>query len=545
MANLLELNRINIQIPDAGVVRVVAGATVTIYETMPDGTAAVTKDGTVSLGAVKSVLYDDRTASITKSNPLTADSQGLVEFYVDSPEVHILVSTPTGIIYGIPWFSTTSSDFVELESFGAVGDGVADDTLAIMAAHDALPSTGGRITLKQGKLYRHASQLLFTKRIEIDGTISLEDQTVTPNCGFIKASTLHATGIILSGPCSKMVGVAYKGEVGNTGDGIQIRTRSVVLRDVSVTKMGDVGIRIGDASVSYNCNLFQLHNVVSRGNGGDGIYMHSDDSNSDPKANAGTFIGVECNFNGGHGLHMGNSNTNTFIGYHGESNTGWGIYLEKRAQLNVFIGGDLEINTAGGINVADALAVDNIFIFPNYQTFSDTPNARTIRYDKTVANMPHGLGEIFTNGGITGHNPNLSGSNQQYMSFWDAAAERIRLGWTAIAPVTGLVPAQILVDGSTLYIASRDTASGKVKIMAQTGLAFYILLDPQNSKVEITNSLVLTGGGGGHIQLPEVTEPGNGPANTGRLFVKDNGAGKSQLCVRFASGATQVVATEP
>ena len=47
------------------------------------------------------------------------------------------------------------------------------------------------------------------------------------------------------------------------------------------------------------------------------------------------------------------------------------------------------------------------------------------------------------------------------------------------------------------------------------------------------------------IELVERSEPTNSPADTGWLFVKDNGAGKSQLCVRFASGATQVIATEP
>jgi hypothetical protein len=33
--------------------------------------------------------------------------------------------------------------------------------------------------------------------------------------------------------------------------------------------------------------------------------------------------------------------------------------------------------------------------------------------------------------------------------------------------------------------------------------------------------------------------------NQARLFVKDNGAGKTQLCVRFHTGAVQVIETEP
>lgn len=52
--------------------------------------------------------------------------------------------------------------------------------------------------------------------------------------------------------------------------------------------------------------------------------------------------------------------------------------------------------------------------------------------------------------------------------------------------------------------------------------------------------------GARHIELGEVAaEPGAPAANTARLFVRDNGAGKTQLCVRFATGAIQVIATEP
>lgn len=45
--------------------------------------------------------------------------------------------------------------------------------------------------------------------------------------------------------------------------------------------------------------------------------------------------------------------------------------------------------------------------------------------------------------------------------------------------------------------------------------------------------------------LPEVSTPDAPDADKAVLFVKDNGSGKSQLCVRFATGAVQVIATEP
>lgn len=49
----------------------------------------------------------------------------------------------------------------------------------------------------------------------------------------------------------------------------------------------------------------------------------------------------------------------------------------------------------------------------------------------------------------------------------------------------------------------------------------------------------------GHIQMVEITAPAAPAANTARLFVEDNGSGKTRLVVRFPTGANQVIATEP
>jgi hypothetical protein len=54
---------------------------------------------------------------------------------------------------------------------------------------------------------------------------------------------------------------------------------------------------------------------------------------------------------------------------------------------------------------------------------------------------------------------------------------------------------------------------------------------------------------GGEPPYIEMLERSADPAapgvNRGRLFLKDNGAGKTQLCIRFNTGATQVIATQP
>jgi hypothetical protein len=48
-----------------------------------------------------------------------------------------------------------------------------------------------------------------------------------------------------------------------------------------------------------------------------------------------------------------------------------------------------------------------------------------------------------------------------------------------------------------------------------------------------------------YIDMTEQTAPSAPGVNRARLFVQDNGSGKTQLCVRFNTGAVQVLATEP
>lgn len=50
---------------------------------------------------------------------------------------------------------------------------------------------------------------------------------------------------------------------------------------------------------------------------------------------------------------------------------------------------------------------------------------------------------------------------------------------------------------------------------------------------------------GQYLEAPEISDPAAPDANKGRLYFRDDGAGKTQLAVRFPTGAVQVLATEP
>jgi hypothetical protein len=46
-------------------------------------------------------------------------------------------------------------------------------------------------------------------------------------------------------------------------------------------------------------------------------------------------------------------------------------------------------------------------------------------------------------------------------------------------------------------------------------------------------------------ELTEISTPAAPSTNRARLFARVNTSGKTQLCVRFQSGAVQVIKTEP
>lgn len=50
---------------------------------------------------------------------------------------------------------------------------------------------------------------------------------------------------------------------------------------------------------------------------------------------------------------------------------------------------------------------------------------------------------------------------------------------------------------------------------------------------------------GSYLSFAERGDPSAPSSNIGLLYARDNGAGKTQLCVRFPTGAVQVLATEP
>lgn len=69
--------------------------------------------------------------------------------------------------------------------------------------------------------------------------------------------------------------------------------------------------------------------------------------------------------------------------------------------------------------------------------------------------------------------------------------------------------------------------------------------DTENGKIDVGGALRMVMGTCYFEMTEQASAPAAPGANRGRLYLIDNGGGKTQLCIRFSTGAVQVIATEP
>ena len=91
-------------------------------------------------------------------------------------------------------------------------------------------------------------------------------------------------------------------------------------------------------------------------------------------------------------------------------------------------------------------------------------------------------------------------------------------------------------------IANRSSAP-------QINEIFFVASDTYQQYVGIAGVWSAVGRTGGTVMgavdFTEIADAAAPAANGARLYARDNGAGKTQLVVRFNTGAVQVIATEP
>ncbi|WP_280665516.1 MULTISPECIES: glycosyl hydrolase family 28-related protein [unclassified Kitasatospora] len=193
--------------------------------------------------------------------------------------------------------TVTPPDWQNVKDFGAVGDGVADDTAAIQAAIKAIPG-GGVVYLPSGT-YRISAALTVTSGLTFRGTGAQSTfvvQSSTTADGFAGTDLLFVTfeSLSIDGP----------GSTSGTGMGVHFTlaahaaTQYVTMRNCMVKNWGSDGINIAIPMVS------SFNGVIAQTNGGYGFNIHTN-ADTGPAGTSCQFTSCYANANtvGGFRLH--------------------------------------------------------------------------------------------------------------------------------------------------------------------------------------------------------------------------------------------------
>ena len=167
--------------------------------------------------------------------------------------------------------------YVDVHSTGALGDGVHDDTAAIQAAVDSLPTTGGTVFVPAGHYMVNATKPIKLRshtRLKLDPAATLEVIPTTAS-RYMVIQIYNATDVRVVG--GNLIGdrVNHKGTDGEWGYGINVTaSTNVVLKNVNVSNFWGDGIWIGAKDVNkvhVRSDYVTVNGIVSSNNRRQGL----------------------------------------------------------------------------------------------------------------------------------------------------------------------------------------------------------------------------------------------------------------------------------
>lgn len=502
--------------------------------------------------------YADRTGATTVTNPLTSDDLGRIGAWFEEGDYNYSITrdnfaTVTGSFQAISGLGANNTVAVlaeaplnvQLPEYGATGDSVTDDRAAIQAAMDTGASEvflpPGEYKIGDGtSLTLRAGQRVFgSGRDETFITCKNAYAFVSPTAGAVAHVKLedlwvsHRSGSV-SGGAVKALGSSgtpyhsgwhlnrcyFQGQTTNADPVLYLDGWLGSYIDLCEIVTGQVGVRI--SADGFTSNASTMRDCRFQGFTSRAVYI----------------------FGGVHRIQGG------II----ESNTGRGIYIDASTGTQI-TGVWFEDNTLESI-----YAVDPGRSFISHNSFHQAAGSAAHVY--------------LTNSG--GGGAPASYANQIVHNDFQGASGStyaVRIG-------AGVTSTKVLFNhqlgGGTANYDLEDLGSGTQKfgnsinggdieanrVGGPFEAAYRPFYDTQKPTITFrrrasqTEPLISTLNesdvalpwllnSDGIQELSEVADPSAPAANKGKLYVKDNGSGKTQLCIRFNTGAVQVIATEP
>lgn len=254
------------------------------------------------------------TAGAPMANPITTSSQGFVpRFQATIPHIMWTDGTYSGFlssykglldeavaareaaeaaVSGVLGAASKATLPLNVKDYGAVGDGIADDTVAIQTCLNAVPEGGRAVYFPAGRY-----KVTATLRVEKDGTTLYGDGTGN-KIGATQtsiSSRIEASGAI-SGSIIRVQRVADDrplqgvvirdltiegGLVGTGVTGVLFRSNQGHMERVHIWRCSGVGLRVtGYASPAWDTYDSTFHNLVVASNTGTGVLLDGDSADT-------------------------------------------------------------------------------------------------------------------------------------------------------------------------------------------------------------------------------------------------------------------------
>jgi hypothetical protein len=464
-------------------------------------------------------------------------------------------------------FFSLSGEVVNVKEFGAVGDGVTDDTAAIQAAINAAQAVGDAMSATVLYTFSGTYPPVFFP----PGIYIVTDTIIwksAPLLGvFPRASNYIIWAGVAGGTCVQRPDptIFAHGDANALIHGIAFGADTAALAPSIPGTWIDVITAAGGSNVN---DLFILDHCAFNEHSGDGIVLHGM-----PLKVSWSHLRFD-NYSGGHEIVL-NADDNAFSLQprfelaHSHIGTGGGD-----APLHVLSSGgptckialrdvrwEVGPPTLSGTKtmiLVDAFAgdqtvdldIDGVSITGNVSLAAydllhvQTAAANSMTPRANIRALNGSLGAIVGGTPLRTGYPTLTGQPN-----WDWLVLNASGAWGVSATDSQFQYRRALSggpDGFDVFLS--DEANPRFSIDSNGKLQW----GPGGASA-VDTSLERFGAGThsyvnhhqtGFASMQEIADPG-GIANRGRLYTRDNGAGKTQLCVVFGTGAVQVIATEP
>lgn len=417
-----------------------------------------------------------------------------------------------------------------VKDYGAVGDGNADDTAAIQEALDA--GAGGVVFFPpSAAFYKVTSPIVIPSNTVVDGvfggafsgeavgvvTIKKTNGDTGGNAVFTLGDHCLIRGINFMGPTNvAYYATSYPADHANPSFGCYgTQVSGCQFERCRFYNFAQAGIG-GSLSLAsardcyFAQNLYGINWAAADSNVENCFFHHNVATGFRTSRNYNRLVNCRLEWNGRYGASFAGGEATVVANVFDRN--GWsGLYMEGGAWGYLVTGNYFSRNAAGG----DGSAGRWEWSTPTHPSYLAPPT----EYDKSHIRLHYAK-----YGTITG--------NRFRAGFDDAGAG-------ARAPK--YVYAASACDNVVIGL-NQDASGWQPQYGDGPGAMTHT--DPTNTWLSLLTAADRQLKTNGYLELQRIPEPGAPSAGLGRLYLRDSGSGKTQLCVRTSSGA-HVVWTEP